>query len=76
MPADAIKLADGDEPWMDLQGNLSEGVLRADGRFHFRGLGLGYASTQAHRTQQTTPRMKSASFGARCMRFRDTELKK
>ncbi|MBX3229300.1 MAG: hypothetical protein KIT84_18235 [Labilithrix sp.] len=73
--ADAISLAGG-EPWMDLKGNLSEGVFRADGRYHFRGLGIGYASTQAHRTQQSTPRMKTASMGARCMRFRDAEFVK
>ena len=45
--------------------------MRKDGQFSFRGYGIGWASIQAHRTQTTTPRMKTASFGARCMRFRD-----
>lgn len=71
IPADVVSINAGDEPWHDLKGNLNEGVLRKDGQFTFRGYGIGWTSIQAHRTQQTTPRMKSGSFGARCMRFRD-----
>ena len=37
---------------MDLIGNLNEGVFRADGRFSFRGYGLGWSSISAHRTQR------------------------
>ena len=69
--ADTVAINAGDEPWHDLKGNLNEAVMRKDGQFSFRGYGIGWASIQAHRTQTTTPRMKTASFGARCMRFRD-----
>jgi hypothetical protein len=73
---DTVAINAGDEPWHDLKGNLNEGVLRKDGQFTFRGYGIGWSSIQAHRTQETTPRMKAGSFGARCMRFRDTPAPK
>jgi hypothetical protein len=76
IPADAVAINTGDEPWHDLKGNLNEGVFRSDGRFTFRGYGIGWSSISAHRTQETTPRMKEGSFGARCMRFRDTPAPK
>jgi hypothetical protein len=72
VPGDTVAINAGDEAWHDLKGNLNEAVFRKDGQFSFRGYGIGWSSIQAHRTQETTPRMKTGSFGARCMRFRDT----
>ncbi|MDF2696816.1 MAG: Tryptophan synthase alpha chain [Labilithrix sp.] len=70
VPADRVAINDGDEPWMDLKGNLHEAVLKPDGLFDYRGYGVAWSSVQAHRNQITTPRMKAGSFGARCMRFK------
>jgi hypothetical protein len=70
VPADAVAINAGDEPWMDLKGNLHEAVLEPDGTFDYRGYGVGWSSLQAHRNQITTARMKAGSFGARCMRFK------
>ena len=62
----------GTEPWMDMIGNLQEAVFKAGEtqRFDYRGYGIAYGSIQHHKMQQTTPRYKGASFGARCMRFK------
>jgi hypothetical protein len=68
--ADVVRINANDEGWHEMKGNLLEAVLRPDGRFDWRGYGLGYGTAVHHRNQQTTPRMKGASFGARCMRFR------
>jgi hypothetical protein len=70
--ADAIAKAAGDEGWMDLIGNLQEVVLAKGetARFDYRGYGAAWASIQHHHNQQTTPRNKGGSFGARCMRFK------
>jgi hypothetical protein len=73
--ADVITKAAGDEPWMDLIGNLQEAVIKkADGptptRFDYRGYGVEWSSIQHHHNQQTTPRFKGGAFGARCMRFK------
>ncbi|MBX3224369.1 MAG: hypothetical protein KF795_27890 [Labilithrix sp.] len=70
VPADTVAINAGDEPWMDLKGNLHEAVLKADGIFDYRGYGVAWSSIQPHRNQITTPRMKAGSFGARCMRFK------
>jgi hypothetical protein len=70
VPADTVALNEGDEPWMDLKGNLVEAVLKPDGIFDYRGYGVAYTSLQFHRNQITTPRMKGGSFGARCVRFK------
>jgi hypothetical protein len=70
VPADTVALKEGDEPWMDLKGNLVEAALRPDGLFAHRGYGAGWASLLAHFAQIVTPRMKSGSLGARCMRFK------
>jgi hypothetical protein len=72
---DKISASAGDEPWMDLIGNLQEAVLKkGDGvtpaRFDYRGYGVEYGSIQHHHNQQTTPRFKGGAFGARCMRFK------
>ncbi len=68
--ADVVRINGGDEGWRDMKGNLLEAVLRPDGRFDWRGYGIGYGTAVHHRNQQTTPRMKGGSYGARCMRFR------
>jgi hypothetical protein len=75
VPTDAIRLTGaahaGDEPWMDMIGNLLEGVFQPDmTRFTYRGYGAAWSSVQHHRNQQTTARFKEGSFGARCMRFK------
>ena len=72
MPADIISKNAGDEPWMDLIGNLHEAVLKGGEtqRFDYRGYGHEYASVLYHKLQQTTPRAKGGSFGGRCMRFK------
>ncbi|MEA2750934.1 MAG: hypothetical protein QOI41_5077 [Myxococcales bacterium] len=70
--ADTITKTAGDEPWMDLIGNLQEAVLKKGetNRFDYRGYGVEWQSIQHHHAQQTTPRFKGGAFGARCMRFR------
>ncbi|CAN5777954.1 hypothetical protein BH11MYX4_BH11MYX4_12220 [soil metagenome] len=70
--ADTIRMNAGDEPWMDLIGNLEEAVLKRGEteRFDYRGYGVEYGSITHHRLQESTPRMKGGPFGARCMRFK------
>jgi hypothetical protein len=71
VPADTVRIAAGDEPWMDLKGNLIEAVMRPDTtRFDMRGFGVSYYSVQFHKVQASTGRMKAGAFGARCMRFK------
>jgi len=77
--ADAVRISPGDEPWMDMAGNLSEAVL--DGtRFGLKFRGVGYGSARSDLNTQlmpgeTIPRLrrpevKSALSGGRCMRFK------
>jgi hypothetical protein len=70
--ADLISDAAADEPWMDLIGNLQEVVYKKGEtkRFDYRGYGTEWSSIQHHHNQQTTPRNKGGSLGARCMRFK------
>jgi hypothetical protein len=71
VPADEIRINAGDEPWKDLKGNLLEIAMKADNAtFEYRGYGIGYGSVAYHRLQTSTARGKTASFGARCMRFK------
>jgi hypothetical protein len=69
---DVISKTAADEPWMDMIGNLQEVVLKKGEtvRFDYRGYGLEWSSITHHHNQQTTPRNKAGSFGARCMRFK------
>ena len=70
--ADTVAKNAGDEPWMDMIGNMHEAVMK-DGetkRFDFRGYGHENTSILYHRMQYTTPRGKSGSIGGRCMRFK------
>jgi len=70
VPGDTLVINAADEPWYDMKGNLLEAVLMPDNTFFYRGYGQGYGSVTHHKAQEFTPRMKAASFGARCMRFR------
>ena len=74
VPADKITV--GGSTWNDLKGNLVEAVIKPDNTFDYRGYGIGYSSLTNHTNQISTPRMKGASFGARCMRFRDKAVPK
>ena len=79
--ADAVRVRPGDEPWMDLHGNLNETVYSPrTGRFGLRNRGIGYGSSRSDlnvtlmpgeailRVQR--PEVKSALAGGRCMRFK------
>jgi len=49
---DMVRLRDGDEPWMDLHGNLNEAVLTMDGarftgKFGLKFRGIGYQSARS-----------------------------
>ncbi|HSO33741.1 MAG TPA: hypothetical protein VLT33_14510 [Labilithrix sp.] len=68
VPADVV--AFGGQEWNDLKGNLVETVLLSNGLFGNRGYGMGWGTAAHHRNQQTTPRHKTGTFGARCMRFK------
>jgi hypothetical protein len=70
VPGDTVRLNPGDEPWMDLIGNLQEAVLLSNDTFGTRGYGAGWGSSVHHRNQQTTPRFKAGGVGARCMRVK------
>jgi hypothetical protein len=68
VPADTV--TKNGQTWNDLKGNLVETVLLSNGVFGNRGYGMGYGTAVHHRNQQTTPRHKTGTFGARCMRFK------
>ena len=70
--SDTVAKNAGDEPWIDMLGNLEEAVLKRGEtqRFDYRGYGAEYSSIQFHKNQQRTPRFKGGAFGARCMRFK------
>jgi hypothetical protein len=69
--ADAVAINAGDEPWMDLKGNLLEAVMLPNTtNFDYRGYGVSWGSIVHHKNQISTPRMKGGAFGARCMRFK------
>jgi len=68
---DVITMAGGAGPWHDLIGNLMEAVLLPSGAMGFQGAGIGFGdSVNCHTYQFSTPRMKNAETGARCMRFK------
>ena len=70
VPADVVRINAADEPWRDLKGNLMDLVVKADNSFEYRGSGMGFGTILHHRTQVLTPRMKTGSLGARCMRLK------
>lgn len=83
---DQVRIDAGDEPWMDLAGNLNEAVLATkggvfSGRFGLKFRGLGYQSARSQLNVDDAwdgmgiPRIeraeaKAAFAGGRCMRFR------
>ena len=82
---DAIRLKAGDEPWMDLGGNLNEAALDTTGAtfsglfsLKYRGIAYGTARSDLNFKQQRgedrlriqRPEAKAAYTGGRCMRFR------
>jgi len=74
---DVVRIGPGDEPWMDLHGNLHEMALamsgsRFEGEFtlKYRGLGFSSARALANATALRHPEYKAAYSGGRCMRFK------
>jgi len=83
---DQVRIQAGDEPWMDLAGNLSEVVLKMDGPtftgkfgLKYRGIGFQSARSQLNADPQwdqigiarlERPDAKAGFAGGRCMRFR------
>jgi hypothetical protein len=83
---DQVRIAAGDEPWMDLAGNLNEMVLVMDGaaftgRFGVKYRGIGYQSARSQLNLDDKwdelgiarierPEAKAGFAGGRCMRFR------
>lgn len=82
---DTVRINAGDEPWMDLHGNLHEialdttnGALNpmASGQnsFHVKFRGIGYSSARAGGNSVTAnlsfPEYRAGYSGGRCMRFK------
>jgi hypothetical protein len=77
MVDDVVRINAGDEPWMDLGGNVNEQVLdTTNGSFtnkfglKFRGIGYSSARALQNPTALTYPEYKAAYSGGRCMRFK------
>ncbi|MDB4938472.1 MAG: hypothetical protein JWP87_5444 [Labilithrix sp.] len=83
---DVVRIDPGDEPWMDLAGNLNEAVLTMNagmftGKFGLKFRGLGYQSSRSPLNitvfegegglrRIERPEARSALTGGRCMRFK------
>ena len=82
---DAIAIAPGAEPWMDLGGNLSEAAFDMNngsftGTFTLKLRGIGYGSSRSDLNVKEVkgetikrvqrPEAKAAYIGGRCMRFK------
>lgn len=83
---DVVRLKDGDEPWMDLAGNLNEAVLtmngdKFSGKFGLKYRGLGFQSARSELNvtaygdeegirRLERPEARAAYTGGRCMRFK------
>ena len=82
---DVVRINAGDEPWMDLNGNLSEAALQTTGAtftgnfaLKYRGIGYGSARSDLNVTlikgetilRIQRPEAKAAFTGGRCMRFK------
>ena len=77
---DVVRINAGDEPWMDLHGNVHEVVLDMNGanftgNFGLKYRGIGYTSARAGGNsgppgKYTFPEYKAAYSGGRCMRFK------
>jgi hypothetical protein len=85
LATDVVRIKAGDEPWMDLNGNLSEAVLDVTGAaftgtfgLKYRGIGYGTSRSDLNLTlikgeavlRVQRPEAKAAYMGGRCMRFR------
>jgi hypothetical protein len=83
--ADVVRLNPGDEPWMDLNGNVNEAALDMSGAtftgyfaLKYRGVGYGSSRSDLNMTmikgesllRIQRPEAKAAYTGGRCMRFR------
>ena len=83
--ADVVRINPGDEPWMDLNGNLSEAALDMTGAtftggfaLKYRGIGYGSSRSDLNMTvikgesdiRIKRPEAKAAYIGGRCMRFK------
>jgi hypothetical protein len=83
--ADVVRINPGDEPWMDLNGNLSEAALDTSGgtftgafALKYRGIGYGSSRSDLNMTvikgesdiRIKRPEAKAAYIGGRCMRFK------
>jgi hypothetical protein len=85
-PTDMVRINPGDEPWMDLHGNLNESVLTMNGatfsRFGLKYRGIGYSSARSELNFRTDwpgeggvrrierPEARAGFAGGRCMRFK------
>lgn len=82
---DMVRINPNDEPWMDLNGNLSEAALDMTGKtftgvfaLKYRGIGYGSARSDLNMTlmkgetvlRVQRPEAKAAFTGGRCMRFK------
>jgi hypothetical protein len=82
---DVVRINAGDEPWMDVAGNLSEAVLDTSGGtftgnfgLKYRGIGYGTARSDLNMTLMKgetilriqRPEAKAGFTGGRCMRFK------
>ncbi len=77
---DVVRINAGDEPWMDLHGNVHEVVLDMNGanftgNFGLKYRGIGYSSARAGGNngppgKYTFPEYKAGYSGGRCMRFK------
>ena len=77
---DVVRINAGDEPWMDLHGNLQEIVYDMTGatftgNFMIKYRGIGYSSARAggnatNPAKYTQPEYKAGYSGGRCMRFK------
>ena len=77
LPVDKVVINAGDEPWMDLHGNLQESVLDMTGatftgKFGLKYRGIGYSSARAltNPTILTYPEYRAGYTGGRCMRIK------
>lgn len=68
--ADAVRLNPGDEPWMDLNGNLNEVAILGPNGFTLLYGGIGQSSARVSANATQYPEYKAAYSGGRCMRFR------
>jgi hypothetical protein len=84
-PLDVVRINPGDEPWLDLNGNMNEAALDMSGatftgRFALKYRGIAYGSSRSDLNMTPIagesvlriqrPEAKAAYIGGRCMRFK------